>query len=214
MFHIYLHSKEQGTFLCVQLINEYVKCPSPPLNQHNHQQSPSGPTSKHSRLFFVNTHTEMQIHGGIWVWFIRLLQSACSQQDSVVRIKGYTIWKRSMHHLSLTPAFFHRWLPDMSFLCCLYENGSLSRVCKWFHAIWTFPHLNHSVSCSLHHVFLLLPKRPIGSLQTVFNMFSIRLPSSYLFISGYVLDQHATESHRNTCDYYLHVCQMLNICRI
>lgn len=47
----------------------------------------------------------MQIHSGIWAWFIRLLQSACPQQDSVVRIKGYTIWKRSICHLSLTLPF-------------------------------------------------------------------------------------------------------------
>lgn len=48
----------------------------------------------------------MQIHGGIWAWFIRLLQSACPQQDSVVRIKGYTIWKRSIRHLSLSLSLF------------------------------------------------------------------------------------------------------------
>lgn len=69
------------------------------------QPSPSGPTWKHLYAFFVNIRIEMQIYGGIWVWFIRLLQCACPQQDFLVRIKGCTIWKRSIGHLSLTLSF-------------------------------------------------------------------------------------------------------------
>lgn len=70
------------------------------------QPSPRGPTSKHLCSFFVNIHIQMQIHCGIWAWFISLLQSACPQQDCVLRIKGYTIWKRSICHLSLMIARF------------------------------------------------------------------------------------------------------------
>lgn len=123
--------------------NEYVKRFTPALNQYRHQCSPSGPTSKHLYPFFVNIRIEMKLDGGIWAWFISLLQPACCQQDSVVRIKGYTIWKRSIHRLSrsilLTPDYCQIWT-SLAFLmkmaaCLVYVNT--------FHAILKFIHFNH-----------------------------------------------------------------------
>lgn len=69
--------------------------------QYSSNTAISTALSKWTHFKALVSLVEMQIHCDIWAWFIGLLQSACPQQGSVVRIKGYTIWKRSIRHLSL-----------------------------------------------------------------------------------------------------------------
>lgn len=76
----------------------------------------------------------MQIHVGIWAWFIRLLQCACPQQDSVVRIKGYTILEK-VNSSSFSPLPFSLKIARYEFLSSLVKIAACLVYVNAFHAI-------------------------------------------------------------------------------